>query len=78
MLYSNEQSKAHNSHVMSVVYTYYMYGFNPDKPKYYEDIINAMTPKAIQKFTKKLLKKPDIIDLIFKPLDSFPSLPEAE
>ncbi len=69
MLYSNEQSKAHNSHVMSVVYTYYTYGYDPDKPKYYEDVINAMTPKTIQKFTKKLLKKPDIIDLIFKPLD---------
>lgn len=68
MLNSYEQSKPHNSYVMSTVFNYYMNGYNQADPKNYEDIINSITVEDIQKHAAKFMSKPDVIDLIFNPV----------
>ncbi len=68
ILKSYEQTKPHNSYVMNNVYNYYMNGFDNSNPKYYEDIFNAITVKDVQKHAAKLVKNPDIVDLIFNPV----------
>ena len=68
MLNSYEQSKPHNSYVMNTVYNYYMNGYNPADPKNYEDIINSITVKDVQKHASKFMTKSDIIDILFNPV----------
>lgn len=64
---NREQSKNHNSYWMNAIYSYYVSGVNPADPKNYEDILNKLTPKDIQKFTQALFKNADVIDITFKP-----------
>ena len=65
---NREQSKNHNSFWMNSIYGYYQTGINTADPKNYEDILNSLTPKDIQKFAKALYnKKTDIVDIVFKP-----------
>jgi zinc protease len=53
---------------MNAIYDYYQTGINSADPKNYEDILNNLTPKDIQKFAKALYnKKTDIVDIVFKP-----------
>jgi zinc protease len=67
MLNSYEQSKPHNSYVMSTVFNYYMNGYNQTDPKNYEEILEAITTEDIQKHAAKIMKNPDIVDLMFVP-----------
>lgn len=67
MLKESEQGKAHNAYWMSTLNYYYQTGINQNDPKNFEDIISALTPKDIQKFTKKMFKKANVIDLTFAP-----------
>jgi zinc protease len=46
---------------------YYKTGINQNDPKNFEEVISSLTTKDIQKFTKKMFKKVDVIDLIFAP-----------
>ena len=65
---NREQSKNHNNYWLNTIYGYYQTGINTADPKNYEDILNKLTPKDIQKFAKALYnKKTDIVDIIFKP-----------
>lgn len=65
MLKGYEQSKPHNSYWMNALVGYYTTGINTTDPKNYEDILNKITPKDIQKFAKKLFKGADIVDMTF-------------
>ncbi len=50
---------------MNALVGYYTTGINTTDPKNYEDILNKITPKDIQKFAKKLFKGADIVDMTF-------------
>ncbi|WP_237567017.1 pitrilysin family protein [Odoribacter sp. Z80] len=62
-----EQSKPHNSYWMDALYDYYLTGINPADPKNFEEILDKLTPKDIQKFAKSLFKGADVVDLTFRP-----------
>jgi zinc protease len=68
MLKNREQSKEHNSYYLSSIYSYYINGINFDDPANYEDILNSLTNKDVKKGMKALYKKPNIVDVVFKPL----------
>lgn len=63
---NNEQAKPHNSYWMNVLFTYYRTGINIDDPKNFENIIDKITPKDIQKFAQSLFKGADVVDMTFK------------
>lgn len=67
MLKNREQSKNHNSYWLNAIYSFYVSGLNPADPKNFEDIINKITPKDIQKFAQSLFKGADVVDVTFKP-----------
>lgn len=64
---NHEQSKQHNSYWMNVLYNYYTTGIDNTDPQNFEDIINKITTKDIQKWAKKFYKKADIVDIVFEP-----------
>ncbi len=67
MIKTHEESKLHNSYWSSVLARYYSYGINSDDPANYEKILESFTVKDIKKLASKMLKKADVVDLIFKP-----------
>ena len=64
---NREQSKNHNGYWMNVIYGYYVSGINSNDPKNFDNIINKLTPKDIQKFAQALFKDANVVDIIFKP-----------
>lgn len=64
---NHEQSKPHNSYWMGNIVNYYINGIDGTDPKNFEEIVDNVTPKQLQKFTKKLFDKADVVDVIFKP-----------
>lgn len=69
LLKDREESKEHNSYWMNNLYTYYIHGYNYNDPANYEDIIRSTSVKDIKKLMKKLLKKANVVDLIFEPTE---------
>ncbi len=69
ILKNREESKKHNSYWTSTISRYYNYGINSDDPKNYEDILKSYTVNDIRKITGKMLRKADVVDLIFKPAE---------
>ncbi|MCP4310978.1 MAG: insulinase family protein [Bacteroidetes bacterium] len=68
MLKNREQSKEHNSYYLNTIYGYYIHGINYDDPANYEDILNGLSTKDVKKVMKAFYKKPNIVDVVFKPL----------
>jgi zinc protease len=68
ILKNREQSKEHNSYYLGSIYSYYVNGINFDDPANYEDILNGLTTKDVKKVMKTFYKKPNIVDVVFKPL----------
>ena len=64
---NNEQSKPHNAYWMSAIQTYYLRGIDVTDPKNFDDIIDKITTKDVKKFTQKLFKGADVVDMIFQP-----------
>lgn len=64
---SNENGKASNGYWMSVLQTYYKSDENALDPAYYEDILEEVTAKDIQKAAKRFLKSADLVDILFYP-----------
>ena len=56
-----EQNKNHNSYWMSALTTYYIDGIDITDPKNFDEIVDNITPKDIQKFAQKLFKKADVV-----------------
>ena len=46
---------------MSAIRTYYLRGIDITDPKNFDNIIDKITPKDVQKFTKKLFKGADVV-----------------
>ncbi|MCK0156902.1 insulinase family protein [Cellulophaga sp. F20128] len=62
-----KESKDYNRYEMSLLQNYVLEGYNMNDPKNYENIVNAITAKDIQKFTKALLKGAKTYEIAFKP-----------
>ncbi|MFO7622390.1 MAG: insulinase family protein [Bacteroidales bacterium] len=69
ILKNREENKKHNAYWMSTLTRYYSYGINGDDPANYENILKSYTVKDIKKISKKMFKKADVVDLIFKPVE---------
>lgn len=69
MLKTREESKKHNSYWSSIISRYYNYGINSDDPVNYENILKSYRPKDIKKIAAKMLRKADVVDLIFMPAE---------
>ncbi len=67
MLKELDQFKPHNDYWMTVLSNYYKAGIDISDPANYEDILNNMKPKDIQKFAKKFFKKANTLDIMFVP-----------
>ena len=68
MLKTREQSKEHNAYYLGAIYGYYVHGINYDDPANYEDILKELSTKDVKKVMKTFYKKPNIVDVVFKPL----------
>lgn len=64
---NREQAKQHNSYWLSSIYSYYYHGFNNDAKENFEDVLDGLTVKKMQKFASAFFDSADIIDIIFKP-----------
>ena len=62
-----EQSKAHNAYWLNALTTYYIEGIDITDPKNFDEILDNITTKDVQKFAQRLFKKADIVDIIFQP-----------
>ena len=62
-----EQSKAHNAYWLNALTTYYIEGIDITDPKNFDEILDNMTTKDVQKFAQRLFKKADIVDIVFQP-----------
>ncbi len=67
ILKTREESKLHNSYWMGTFTRFYSFGINSDDPRNYEDILKSYTVKDIKKIARKMFKKADVVDLVFKP-----------
>ena len=63
----HEQALPHNSYWMSVLTSYYIDDVNITDPKYFDKIINKISPKDIQGFAKKFFDKADTLEIFFRP-----------
>ena len=70
LLKDREESKEHNAYWMNNLYNYYIHGYNYNDPSNYEEIIKSTSVKDIKKLMKKLMKKANVVDLIFEPSDA--------
>ena len=67
LLKNREQGVKSNKYVISALTGYVQTGVNDTDPKNFEDILNKLTPKDIQKFAKSMFnKKTDIVDMMFR------------
>ena len=66
MMKNNQQSKYHNSYWEGILYSYYKMGINFNDSRHWEDLIHKVTPESIRNYTKKLYRKSDIVDIVFK------------
>ena len=62
-----KQKQDYNSYDMGVITNYVLEGYNMNDPKNFENIVNDITAKDLQDFTKKLLKGADTYEIVFKP-----------
>lgn len=67
LLKTREENKQHNAYWMSALTRYYSYGINSDDPANYENILKSFRVKDIRNISRKMFKKADIVDIIFKP-----------
>lgn len=64
---NREQAKPNNSYWMNTITKFYSTGINDDNPANYENILKTVTTKDIQKLTKTLLSKSDVVEITYKP-----------
>jgi zinc protease len=67
LLKTREENKMHNAYWSGVLSRYYSYGINSNDPANYENILKSYKIKDIKKIAIEMFKKPDVVDLIFKP-----------
>lgn len=62
-----EQAKSNNGYDMSLLTTFYRDGYNMNDPKNFEEVINNITTKDVQKLAKKLQDNGKSFEIVFKP-----------
>jgi zinc protease len=67
ILKTREENKMHNAYWSTILSRYYSYGINSNDPANYENILKSYKIKDIKKLANMMFKKPDVVDLIFKP-----------
>ena len=67
ILKDREQSKEHNSYYLNTLYNYYVYGINFDDPANYEDVVNGLSTKDVQKLMQAFYEDPNMVDVVFVP-----------
>jgi zinc protease len=75
LLKTREQSKEHNAYYLNTIYDYYVNGINNDDPANYENILDKLTVKDVKKGMKTFYKGPNIVDVVFVPLEEESSNP---
>jgi zinc protease len=68
LLKNREESKKHNNYWSNAIYSWYYTGIDVNDPENYEAILNKLTVKDIQKFSKSFFTKADVADIVFRPL----------
>ena len=68
-LKNRSESKNRNGYWISAINMYYKYDENILLDSSYEDIVNDMDAKSIQKFSKKLLKKANKLEVVMGPAE---------
>jgi zinc protease len=63
-----EEAKPNNSYWMNTLVEFYENKIDNNNPKNYEDILKSATVNSVRDFAKTFFAKPDIVDVIFKPL----------
>jgi zinc protease len=69
-LKKREENREHNSYYLNTIYSYYLHGINFDDPANYEEILKDLSTKDVKKFMKKFNKDPNIVDVVFVPLET--------
>ncbi len=67
ILKSRAESRGSNDFWMNCIYSYYASGVNWAMAENYEDIVDSISSKDIQKLAKKFFKKADKIEVVFVP-----------
>ncbi|KJD34885.1 peptidase M16 [Tamlana sedimentorum] len=62
-----EQAKDRNAYDMSVLFNYFRHGSNINNPKNFENIVNGINKKHIQKIAKIILEDGQWYEIVFKP-----------
>jgi len=67
--YENSRKTQRNyiDHDMKRLITYVLEGYDMDHPKNHEDILNSITPKAIQRFAQHMFDNAETFEVIFRP-----------
>jgi zinc protease len=69
LMKTREQSKEHNAYFMNTIFDYYIHGINYDDPANFEDILKGLTQKDVKKVMGILYDNPNIVDVVFIPLE---------
>jgi zinc protease len=67
ILKTREESKLHNAYWLNVLTRYFSNGINNDDPENYENILKSFTINDIRKIARKMFRKADVVDIVFKP-----------
>lgn len=67
LLKTREESKLHNTYWMNTLTGYYSYGINSNDPDNHENILKSFTIGDIRKISRKMFRKADVVDLVFRP-----------
>ncbi|UMB59345.1 insulinase family protein [Lutibacter sp. A80] len=64
-----EEQKDYNNYDMSLLINFYRENYNIDAPENFDEIVNDITVKDIQNYTKKLLKNAKTYEVVFRPTE---------
>jgi zinc protease len=67
LLKTREEALLHNSYWANTIRSYYLTGIDNNAAVNYNEILNGMTEKTIQKMVRKYLSKADLMELVFIP-----------
>ena len=67
MLKTREEDLLHNSYWANTIRSYYLTGIDNNAAENFNEILNSMTEKTIQKMVKKYLAKADLMEMVFVP-----------
>jgi len=75
LLKNREQRRQHNSFYLDAIYARYVHGIDLYAAGNYEEILNKLTVKDVQKVMKSIYKDPDIVDVVFIPQEEEAATP---